>query len=276
MKRRLKRVLRRILPLRLRRALAAALCRLPWPAGARRGRWAAELVRDLKQRDAAAYHKFLWAHHLEYAAPYETALRFGAEHMRGSRRLLFDDLLRELGDRAVASVLEVGCSCGYQLRHAEEIFPDATEFLGFDLDGHAIAAGRSHLARLGSRVRLEVADMEELAARLAGRTFDVVLCTGVLMYLPTPRAAAVVATLLRHTRRLLALSGPADEARDNRERAGSSARRDGSLVHNLDAMVEAARGRVVARRWEGARRLDGQTVYFVFAAPGRVRAGVDG
>ena len=55
---------------------------------------------------------------------------------------------------------------------------------------------------------------------------------------------------------------------DNAALAQSDVRAtDRTFVHNLDRMVELAGGKVVGRRWEGDRQVDGQTIYFVFALP---------
>ena len=68
---------------------------------------------------------------------------------------------------------------------------------------------------------------------------------------------------------MLALAGLAHPDTDNARLAASVPReRDRSLIHNLDAMVRAAGGRVLARRWDGARQVAGNTVYFVFADRG--------
>jgi hypothetical protein len=40
------------------------------------------------------------------------------------------------------------------------------------------------------------------------------------------------------------------------------------LIHNIDRMIERAGGRVLWRRWEGARKVDGNTIYFLIAEPG--------
>ncbi|HEU0054152.1 MAG TPA: hypothetical protein VFQ39_13290, partial [Longimicrobium sp.] len=102
-----------------------------------------------------------------------------------------------------------------------------------------------------------------------------VLCAGVLMYLRRDDAAAAVAAMMGRCTGVLALAGLAHRSVDNRLLTDSVRREaDRSWVHNLDAMVEAAGGRIVARRWEGAREVRGNTLYFVFALP--PAAGRDG
>jgi hypothetical protein len=91
-----------------------------------------DLLRDLARSDPNCLHRFLWSHHLTYAASYEVS-RFGPERLEVSRRMLFADIQEHLRRRSiapecnVASVLEAGCSLGYVLRYAEtNVFPGAT------------------------------------------------------------------------------------------------------------------------------------------------------
>ncbi|HYR07311.1 MAG TPA: class I SAM-dependent methyltransferase [Longimicrobium sp.] len=270
----LKHRLRATLPLRVRMRLAvlAGRSRLPGAEW-----WSAELVRDLAERDLNAYHRFLWSNHLAYAATYEPEQRFGAERVHPSRRLLFAELGRVLAERGVdpardvRSVLEVGCSMGYLLRYAEtHVFPAARVLDGVDIDGYAVERGRQVLHRAGSRVHLSVGDATTIDGRFSHPAYDVVLCAGVLMYLRPADAQAAVAAMLARTAGVLALAGLAHPETDNAGLAASVPReRDRTLVHNLDQMVEDAGGRVVARRWEGARQLSGNTIYFVFAERAR-------
>jgi SAM-dependent methyltransferase len=265
--------LRALLPLAWRKRLVLALDRvLPggpaWLSG--------HLLADLAARDVGAYHRFLWSRHLSYAHSYDAARRFGYEKFPPLRKRFFAELQEQLAalgvdpKRDVRSVLEIGCSSGYQLRYLEtDVFTSAERLDGVDIDGEAIRAGREALEELGSRVRLVRADMRELEAVVGARLYDVVLCAGVLMYASEASAAAVVKEALAHTRILLAVADPPNPARDNREMAGSApspVTDEGWLNHNVDAMVERAGGRVVARRWEGgAASPQSPKAYFVFA-----------
>lgn len=266
-----KRALRAVVPVSVRERLAIWLGRQTWLAP--RHWWATELLRDVAERDPDAYHRFLWAHHLGYAETYEIPRRFGAGNVNETRRLLFADLQRFLVDRGmdpargVRSVFEVGCSMGYLLRFLEtDVFPGAVTLEGIDIDRYAVRAGGAWLAQQGSKVRIATADMAELAAVEGERRFDIVVCAGVLMYLRQDAAAGVVRAMLSRTDRVLVLAGLAHPERDNGEMAASDVRRkDGTFIHNFDAMVRAAGGRVSYRRWEGPRIVDGNTIYFVFA-----------
>jgi SAM-dependent methyltransferase len=273
-----KRMARSVVPLSVRKRAALAVQRLTWIEEQRRHWWSVELVRDLAERDVDAFHEFLWTNHLGYAVTYEPAARFGAANMKTSRRLFFDDLrsvLPAAGMEAadVRSIFEVGCSLGYQLRFLEtDLFRNADVLLGVDIDRYAVQAGSDFLRREGSRVVLRAADMRELDEVLGDTTYDVIVCTGVLMYLNQQAASEVLGTLLRRAR-LVALAGLAHPKFDNQFLNDSDTRdRDATFIHNFDAMVTAHGGTVIARRWEGSREVDGNTIYFVFAANRNVKA----
>ncbi|MEO8452323.1 MAG: class I SAM-dependent methyltransferase [Gemmatimonadota bacterium] len=257
----------------MRRRVAVTVGRQQWIAG--RYWWVLELLRDLADRDPNEFHRFLWSHHLAYAETYDIAQRFGAANLHPSRRIFFDDLVAALSARgkepaAIRSVFEAGCSLGYLLRHLEtDVFTAAPVLEGNDIDRFAVRQGQDHLNDLGSKVRLHAADLTELPRVFAGRRFDVVMAAGVLMYLQEGDARKVVEGLLRGTGSVLALAGLADPDRDNFELTQSGLRdRDGTFIHNLDRFVADAGGRIISRRWDGARQVDGNTIYFVFAEPG--------
>jgi len=271
--------LRRLLPLAARRSMVGWLARhgsVPY-----RDRLVFELVRDYAERDPSGCHRFLWAHHLAYAASYSVEHRFGAGQINETRHLLFADLRRALMERGiepetdVRSVFEVGASLGYLLRHLETgLFRNATTLEGIDIDRQAIEQGSAHLSAIGSKVQLRVADVLQLDTVLGSRKADVFLCAGVLLYLGDADARELVRSILDHTSMLAAFAGLAHPAQDNASLASSAVReRDATRIHNIDAMVRDAGGDVVWRRWEGPRIVDGNTIYFVFATPqGRSRA----
>ena len=268
----MKAAVRTVLPLFFRKRLALWLNSQGGVAPARRSWWVQELLRDLAEKDINEYHKFLWSNHLSYAETYEVASRFGRENMKMSRTMFFDDLEQHLASvpmhaADVKSVFEVGCSLGYQLRYLEtDLFPAATVLEGADIDAYAIQAGTEYLAGIGSKVRLTCQDMELLERSLGSRQYDVILCTGVLMYLKEEEARQLVSVLLRHTGGMIGFSGLALPDRDNADMEQSVPREsDHSFIHNIDSMVKDAGGRIVARRWEGSRIVDGNTIYFVFA-----------
>jgi len=265
----------RCLPLALRKRFAIWLNHQRWMSPERRGWLAARMVADLAQKDVNAYHKFLWQNHLSYARTYETELRFGRDNINGTRLLFFEDMVAQLRrlnlrpETDVHSVFEVGCSLGYLLRHLEtEVFPAARILEGSDIDAYAVAKGSAYLEHLGSQVALMHGDMESLSEALAGRHYDVMFAAGVLLYLTEDAAQRLVADMLDHTRHLLAIAALAHPERDNRELTRSVPREhDGTWIHNVDRMLENAGARILDRRWEGARKVDGNTIYFLFAQP---------
>jgi SAM-dependent methyltransferase len=279
-KRLVKKLIVKALPLRLRKALAIWLNRRAWLPSGDRAYWATELLADFAANDVNGYHKFLWRHHLAYAETYEVALRFGYDKLNETRRLFFAELPQRLAAAGVTSladvrsVLEVGCSLGYLLRYMEtDVFPAASRLEGLDIDVRAIDEGTRYLREHGSRVRLHAGDMEEMQPVFGNTKFDLVLGSGVLLYLDEPAAAALVATMLRYTGRLLAITALAHPDNDNAHLERSVPRtRDGTWIHNVDRMITAAGGRIVGRRYEGGRLVDGNTVYFLYAAPAAAAA----
>jgi len=266
-------LIRLVLPLPVRRRIVTSFGRragVPYRHALTR-----ELLRDLAEADPSAWHRFLWTNHLDYAESYDVRQRFGPEGIVPSRRMFFEDLRDYLigtgiePERDVASAFEVGCSLGYLLRYLETgLFRSATTLEGIDIDREAVAQGAAYLASIGSRVRVAAADMSGLSSVLGGRTIDVVLCAGVLMYLPEDAARSVVASILQHTSIVAAFAGLAHPSVDNASLAASQVREsDGSFIHNIDAMVQQSGGKVAWRRWEGPLDVDGNTIYFVFAVP---------
>ena len=269
-----KSVLRGLLPLSARKRLARWVGRQTWLPD--RYWHSMELVRDLERSDVQAFHHFLWSNHLAYAETYEVSKRFGDDKVNETRKLLFEDVAGVLGSRGldpatdIESVFEVGCSMGYLLRYLETtVFRGARVLEGIDIDERAISDGSAHLASIGSHARVFHGDMADLARHIRDRRFQVVFATGVLIYLQDEDANQVVRTMLESADELVVLTGLAHPSIDNRTLQEALRRpHDGAIIQNLDAMVERAGGTVVHRRWEGARMLDGNTVYFVVAVPG--------
>jgi len=266
---------RKIAPLAARKRFCILLNRQRWIREASRSWWTSEMLSDFRSRDINGYHKFLWANHLGYALPYETSARFGREKIAESRRIFFSDLIGYLNSIGIDpqtdihSILEVGCSLGYQLRYLEtDVAHSARELVGIDIDAYAISQGKRILGKMGSKVELICGEMTDLDALLGTRSFDLIFSTGVLMYLGENEAAKVAEAMLKRARVFIALSGPAHSETDNRFLSSSVARTgDNAFVHNIDAMVTKAGAEIVGRRWEGKRIVEGHTLYSVFARP---------
>lgn len=274
----IKRKARRIVPMAARMRAAAWLTRQRWlPV---QDHVAMGLIRDLQVEDPKTFHKFAWSHHLMgYARWYDSEDElFAPEQMQPSRVELFADLRSVLQNdlklpiSAIESVLEVGCSQGYLLRHLEtDVFPTCKEFVGIDIDAPAIDKGQKHLSRLDSSVTILHGDMERLASLVGARTFDLTLAAGVLSYLNQEDATVVLSHMLQRTAKVLALAGLAwvDAPNNTLEKSILSPSHEGQWIHNFDAMITAAGGRVIRNRWEGARLYNLQTLCFAFAVPGR-------
>ena len=219
-----------------------------------------ELLRDFAETNPNEFHRFLWSHHLAYAGGYKTS-RFEASEAEPSRRLLFHQIQEHLRkrniipERDVESVFDAGCSLGHVLRFAEtQAFPAATRLRGVDVDRYAVDAGAQYLRSAGSKIELttgDATDLEQVIGQQNGQQgYDIVVCCGVLMYFDEPTATEIVKTLLRHTRMALGLICLAHPTTDNSELERSTVRdRDRGFIHNLDAMIRNAGGRVVWRRW---------------------------
>ena len=130
-------MIRGMLPLSVRKRLCILITSQKWVDSDLRYWWTIELLRDYREKDINAYHQFLWRNHLGYALSYEKDVRFGKEQMVKSRVMFFSDLrdhLNRIGinpSSDVRSVLEVGCSLGYQLQFLEtDLFHAATELEG--------------------------------------------------------------------------------------------------------------------------------------------------
>ncbi len=271
----LKNTIRKLLPLSIRKYLAKKVSVQTWLSSDQRAGWSLELVRDMAQINVNAYHKFLWSNHIGYADTYEVKQRFGNENINESRKLLFDDMVASLTDLKInyqddiQSVLDVGCSLGYLLKHMEDtIFVNATELHGIDIDAYAIEEGSSYLQAHDSKIELTCLDMEQISSYLNNKYYDVVFCAGTLIYLEQDKAEDLIQNLLQHTKKLLVVTGLASSENDNCNLTQSIVRkRDGSFIHNIDAMVKQKNGNIVFRRWQGEKKLGGNSIYFVFATP---------
>jgi SAM-dependent methyltransferase len=229
------------------------------------------LVRDLLKESPKEFHKFVWSHHLTgYAQRYDSEeLLFDVDQMQPSRKEFFGDLIlviQGLGLRTsdIKSILEVGCSLGYLLRYLEiRVFTDYSEIVGIDIDAGAIEKGNNYLGKIGSDVRLIHGDMESLDQVMGPRSFDLMFSAGVLSYLNEKDATAVIAMMLRRAKKLVAFAGLACLDRNNitLDHSILSPNHDEQWIHNFDAMISAAGGRVVKNHCEQGE------FYFAFAVP---------
>jgi SAM-dependent methyltransferase len=273
-----KKIVRSLLPMSLRKHFAIWINNQRWLST--RFYWAEGIIRDLMRSNPKAFHKFMWANHIQsYAKWYDSETLFDGKKMNGSTETFsefFNDLfavIKGLGldpSRDMRSVLEVGCSLGYVLRSIEmDVFPNSEELVGIDIDSEAINKGIRYLSKIGSKARLIHGDMEELDRLVGYRNFDFTFAAGVLSYLNAVDATKVVSEMLCRTNKVLALVGLACTSVNNRELCESQPSMDhrNQWIHNFEAIVGAAGGHVVASRWEGNKQFEHQPIYFVFAVP---------
>ena len=271
-------LVRRMVPLKLRIRIAAWLSRNRWIPYI--GRWSDALVRDLEAIDPKRYHKFLWEKHLDsYGQRYEPDQLFSAHKLNGTTEAysaFMQDLaaaLEGLGiDGTVGGVLDVGCSVGHVLRALEtEVMPEAEVLVGVDIDRHATASGSAYLSQVGSKIRLLCGDLEELDRLLEKQTFDFSFAAGSLSYLNQADTQNAVWAILSHTDKLAAFIGLAHPHGPNDELPASVFRDQlGSMwTHNFGDMVEAKGWEVVSTRWKPPSGSDSQGLYSVFASPPR-------
>jgi SAM-dependent methyltransferase len=214
------------------------------------------MLDDLRRRDPTRLHRFLWSNHVAYASTYEVRRRFAPDQINLTRHMLFNnmrDLLRSRGvepSKDIRSVLELGCSAGYLLRHLEtQIFPSATVLHGIDIDAHAIRAGAAHLNGLGSKIQLFAADLESADRIIGDRVYDVTLCCGVLMYLSEAIAEKVIRTMLMHACNVIGLICIPFQ---DRQACSPVRALDGAFVHNVGTMINRAGGHVISSTLVGA------------------------
>jgi SAM-dependent methyltransferase len=255
-----------------RQNLVAFIGRQKLPASIR-FEFAMGMLTDLRRRDPVALHRFLWSNHLAYAARYEVSHRFGASKINPTRHALFDSMSVHLQSRGIdagkeiRSVLEIGCSQGYLLRHLETtMFRSATTLHGLDIDAHAIRTGSEHLDSQGSRVKLFAADMEMTETIIGSETYDVVLCCGVLMYVNPIIAEKVVRMMFARAVRLVGLICLAPLDGQHGVRAS-----DGAFVHEMDSMIDKAGGRVLSSRWIGTSTSGSSPSHVIIAEPSSAR-----
>ena len=275
MKKFIKKIIIFLVPLSVRKILAVWLnhCSLFDPDD--RSYWATELLVDFARKDTNAYHKFLWKNHLSYAETYEIEKRFGYENLNETRKIFFEELpgkIQEAGlesTEQIDSILEVGCSLGYLLRHMEtDVFPNANIIEGVDIDEYAIENGKNYLSSIGSRVKLYQGDMVKIPNLLNHEKYDFVLGSGVLLYLDEQQASEFVSALIKYTGKFLAITALAHPDIDNQNLKKSEQReRDMTWIHNVDKMITDAGGVITSRRWEGGEIIDGNTIYFLYAKP---------
>jgi SAM-dependent methyltransferase len=273
-------VIGRILPLRMRRFLVASRLGRASKGGLE---FALGMLGDLHRRDPGAFHRFLWSKHLAYAASYEVDKRFGESNLNPSRRILVQEMASYLRSRGlepgknVRSVLDIGCSMGYLLRHLEvDVCLSAEVLHGLDIDEYAVKAGTAHLSSLRSNVKLFVGDMTAADGFIGDRSYDLLLCCGVLMYGDEDAAYNVVRIMLSTAKRLVGIISLAHPA-NRRMAGGKSVTRpsDGAFIHDVKRMIHRAGGKVVASKRIATEISGSSPSYAILAEPPKLRPFAD-
>lgn len=114
------------------------------------------------------------------------------------------------------------------------VFPAAVDLGGIDIDAQAIHAGSDYLRNIGSKARIECADMERLDQALGDMRYDVMVCSGVLMYMNEDSATRLIAAHAQaYSGIMLACAGLAHPEPDNSMLEHSVPRdRDHTFIHN--------------------------------------------
>lgn len=125
---------------------------------------------------------------------------------RSPRRDRIIDAIRSTFE-APASVLDVGCNAGPNLRRIATEFPGC-RLRGFDINAGAITTARQLFAQLGIQVDLAVGSLYDILPSLATQSADVVVSSYVLAYVPPANLRSVLADIARIAIRGIVLAEP--------------------------------------------------------------------
>lgn len=126
--------------------------------------------------------------------------------VRSPRRDCIVDALRT-SFGAPASVLDVGCNAGPNLRRIAEEFPGC-RLVGFDINQEAIEGAIRRFGELGVDAELSVGSYYDVLPTIATASIDVVLSSYALAYVPTANLPEVLAGIVRIARTGLVLAEP--------------------------------------------------------------------
>lgn len=108
---------------------------------------------------------------------------------------------------APASVLDVGCNAGPNLRRLAAEFPGC-RLVGFDINAEAIEGAAIRFAELGVAVELSVGSYYDVLPAIATASIDVVLSSYSLAYVPPANLPDVLADIVRIARVGIVLAEP--------------------------------------------------------------------
>lgn len=112
------------------------------------------------------------------------------------RREGIPDLLVQAGVTGrEKSILDVGCGTGLWSLAVARMCPEA-KIVGFDPYEPDLAQAREQAAADGLPVECHLLDFDQGMEHLKGRSFDLIMCNGVMHYLDRPRAFKCLSELL--------------------------------------------------------------------------------
>ena len=131
--------------------------------------------------------------------------RYWDDYRSPRRDMLVEAVRATFG--APASVLDVGCNAGPNLRRVHEEFP-ACALAGFDVNVEAIEYARSRFAETGTAADLWVGTFDDELSRLGSDGFDLVISSFALAYVPPRDMPRILGHCVRIARRGLVLAEP--------------------------------------------------------------------
>jgi trans-aconitate methyltransferase len=108
---------------------------------------------------------------------------------------------------APANVLDVGCNAGPNLRRVHAEFPQCA-LAGFDVNAEAIGFARERFAELATAVDLRIGTFDDELPRYGNDTFDLLISSFSLAYVPPRDLPRVLGHCVRVARRGLVLAEP--------------------------------------------------------------------
>jgi SAM-dependent methyltransferase len=108
---------------------------------------------------------------------------------------------------APSSVLDVGCNAAPNLRRVAAEFPGC-RLAGFDINAEAISVAARRFSELGIPVDLSVGSFYDILPAIATGSFDLVLSSFALAYVPQVNLPDVLQSLVRIAQRGLVLAEP--------------------------------------------------------------------
>jgi SAM-dependent methyltransferase len=121
------------------------------------------------------------------------------------RDSIIDALRTSFG--APASVLDVGCNAGPNLRRIAAEFPGC-RLVGFDINAEAIDGATRRFAERGLEADLSVGSYYDVLPAIATASVDVVLSSYALAYVPAANLPGVLADIVRIARTGVVLAEP--------------------------------------------------------------------